>query len=201
MQIPSRPEIANALNGTWMLVKRDRGGVSWLDGSVDGFWKSFFAAALLAPFYGLMLWMARYSTMEDADFTAVFLVEAAAYAGAWLFWPIVASELCRFLDPKMDVRTYIVACNWSEIWIMALRLPLLTLAVSGLFSDGVYALFSLMAMIAVLYYRYVIARETLPAATPVAIGLAITDMMAGILWRMGTDMAVLSWLSAPAPAA
>ena len=88
MQIPSRPEIANALNGTWMLVKRDRGGVSWLDGSVDGFWKSFFAAVLLAPFYGLMLWMARYSTVEDADFTAVFLVEAAAYAGAWLFWPL-----------------------------------------------------------------------------------------------------------------
>lgn len=200
MQIPSRPEIANALNGTWMLVKRDRGGVSWLDGSVDGFWKSFFAAFLLAPFYMLMLWMARYSTMPEADMTAVILIEGVAYAGAWLFWPVIASEICRYLDPKLDARTYIVACNWSEVWIMALRLPLLTLAVSGLFSDGTYAFFSLIAMIAVIYYRYIIARETLPAPTPLAVGMAITDLMAGMMWRMGTDMAVLNYLTAPPPA-
>lgn len=198
MQVPTRQEIANNLNGVWLLVKRDRGGVSWLDGSVDGFWKSFFAAVMLAPFYALMLWMARYSTMAEADLTAVILIEGVAYIGAWMFWPLVASEICRFLDPGMDARTYIVACNWSEVWIMALRLPLLTLAVSGIFSDGAYAFLSLIAMGAVIYYRYIIARETLPAATPLAIGLAITDMMAGILWRMGTDMAVLPWLHAAA---
>ncbi len=195
MAIPTRQEIANNLNGAWLLVKHDRGGVNWLDGSVDGFWKSFYAAVLLAPFYMLMLWLARYSMATEADLTAVFLIEAVAYVGAWMFWPMVASEICRFLDPTMDARTYIVGCNWSEVWIMALRLPLLTLAVSGIFSDGAYVILSLIAMIAVIYYRYIIARETLPAATPVAAGLAITDMVAGILWRMGTDMAVLPWLN------
>lgn len=198
MARPTRQEIANSLYGTLMLARQDKGGVEWLDGSVSGFWKSFFAAVLLAPFYALMLWMARYSAMPEADMTAVILIEAVSYVGAWLFWPVIASEICRYLDPSMDCRKYIVGCNWSEIWIMLVRLPLVTIGISGLLGEGSYAMFSLIMMIAVLYYRYVIARDTLPAATPVAVGLAIADMMVGLLWRTGTDLAILPWLNTSA---
>jgi hypothetical protein len=181
-----------------MLVKQDRGGVSWLDGSADGFWKSFFAAVLLAPFYALMLWLARYSTVPEADLTAVVLIESVSYVGAWLVWPVIASEICRYLDPSMDSRTYIVGCNWSEVWIMLIRLPVVTLGVSALLADGSYAMVSLILMVAILYYRYVIARETLPATTSIAVGLAITDLVVGLLWRTGTDLAVQPWLNVAA---
>lgn len=194
MQIPSRTEIANALFGTWMLVKMDRGGANWLDGSADGFWKSFFAAVLIAPFFALMLWLARYAEATEANMTAVWAIEAVSYVGAWMFWPVIAGALCQYLDPSMDARRYIVACNWSEIWILMLRMPLLLIAVSGLADQSLYALLSLAALIAVLFYRFQIARHTLPAPTGAAIGLAIADMMAGLLWRTGTDMAVLPYL-------
>lgn len=184
-----------------MLAKQDEGALHRLDGSVDGFWKSFYAAVLLAPAYALMLWMGRYGQMEGIDVGAVFFVEATAYIGAWLFWPVLASEVCRVLDPKLDARTYIVACNWSELWIMLVRFPLLALLVSGVFSDGLYAMVSLITLLAVLYYRYLIARQTLPAETPFATGIAITDLIAGLLWRFGTDMAVAPWIAAGAAAA
>lgn len=195
---PSNQEIADALYGTAMLAKQDPGGLHRLDGSVDGFWKSFYAAVLLAPAYALLLWMGRYGEMEGIDLGAVFFVEAVAYVGAWLFWPVLASEICRVLDPKLDVRTYIVACNWSEIWIMLVRFPLLTLLVWGVFSDGLYALISLITLFAVLYYRFLIARQTLPAETPFATGMAVTDLIAGLMWRYGADMAIAPWLAAAA---
>ena len=198
MPIPTRQEIANHLYGVWLLARRDRGGVGWLDGSVDGFWKSFFAAVLIAPFFGLALWLAIYSTADEADLTAIFFIEAVSYVGAWFFWPLIASELCRLIDPDLDARTYIVACNWSEIWIMMLRLPLLALGVSGLLDTAVTQFLGLLFLIVVLFYRFTIARHTLDAPMPVAAGLTFVDMMSGRLWRSGTDLAVLPWLTAAA---
>ncbi|WP_417518191.1 hypothetical protein [Minwuia sp.] len=196
MALPTRTEIANGLNGTLLLARRDPAGVGWLDGSVDGFWKSFFAAVLLAPFYALMLWIARYADMPDADLGSVFLIELASYAGAWFFWPMIASELCRFLDQGFDARRYIVACNWSEVWIMLIRLPIVTLGVVGLLGGGIYSTLTLIALIVVLAYRYVIAKETLPANAAVAWGFAFADFLAGMLWRAGTEMAVAPYLVA-----
>jgi hypothetical protein len=191
---PSLTEIANGLAGTFLLARMDRGGLHFLDGSPDGFWKSFFAAVLLAPFFALMLWAGRYADMAEADLFAVFLIEGVAYVGAWFFWPVIVSELCRAMALPFDVRKYIVACNWSEVWIMLLRLPVVTLGVWGVLGDGLYATISLIVLLLVLGYRFVLARDVLPAQTPVAVGFAILDFMAGMLWRAGTEMAVAPYL-------
>ncbi|WP_416899309.1 MAG: hypothetical protein ACMVY4_06210 [Minwuia sp.] len=188
--------MAAGLGGALMLAKRDPGGAGLLDGSPEGFWFSFRAAILLAPFYGILIWVARYSSVPEADLTAVFWIEAVSYVGAWMFWPVLAFELGRVMNQGHDIRLYIVACNWSEVWIMLLRLPVVALGAAGMLGGGILGLFSFAVLVFVLYYRYFIARTTLPAQPPVAVGFAIADMLAGLLWRAGTDMAIAPYLTA-----
>ena len=44
--IPTTREIVFGLYGAWRLAHLDRGGLGYFDASVEGFWKSFFAAAM-----------------------------------------------------------------------------------------------------------------------------------------------------------
>ena len=53
--IPSVTEIAYALYGAWRLARLDSGGMGYFDRSIAGFWKSFFAALLVAPGHILLL--------------------------------------------------------------------------------------------------------------------------------------------------
>ena len=53
--IPSTTEIAYAFYGAWRLAHLDASGLKYFDTSLDGFWKSFFAAVLVAPAYALIV--------------------------------------------------------------------------------------------------------------------------------------------------
>ncbi len=195
--IPTRREIAHGLIGTWMLVKRDRGGLHWLDNSVSGLRKSFYAAALIAPFYAILLWLTGYAAADPgANFSAVITIESVAYVGAWLIWPVIMFEISRFLDHDLDINRYIVALNWSEIWIMLLRFILVTLMAAGLLSAGAMVMLELVALMVVLSYRFVIASLTLPANGPLAAALTLGDFVTGFAWRAATSTAVAPYLLA-----
>ena len=47
--IPSPLEIAYGIYGAWRLARLDVTGMEVFDRTVAGFWKSFFAAVLVAP--------------------------------------------------------------------------------------------------------------------------------------------------------
>ena len=74
---PSWREIVYGVFGAWRLFRRDSGAMTYFDDSVDGFWKSFFAAVLIAPAYGIIvaLELARLDT--TADLLSITIIEAA----------------------------------------------------------------------------------------------------------------------------
>ena len=53
--MPTRTEIGRSLYGAWRLLLLDPTGVQWFELSIAGFWRSFFAAALIAPVYVIMV--------------------------------------------------------------------------------------------------------------------------------------------------
>jgi len=55
--VPSAREMMYALYGAYRLARFDAGGMRYFDASIDGFWRSFFAAVLIAPFYLIYQWL------------------------------------------------------------------------------------------------------------------------------------------------
>ena len=53
--MPDRQEVASSLYGAWRLACLDESGMGYFNISVEGFWRSFFAAVLLAPVYMLAI--------------------------------------------------------------------------------------------------------------------------------------------------
>lgn len=202
LPVPSKQEIANGLFGVLMLAKLDRGGANFLDDTPDGFWKSFFAGVMLAPFSALLLWVVHYSdTPEGTDLGAIALIEIVGYAGAWLVWPVVAWELTGLAGARARCRKYVIACNWSEVWIMALQLPVAVLFASGALGEAAMGLIYLVMLILILSYRFILARDVLELQAGTASGFAIADMMVAVLWQWLVDAGIEPYLSPAADAA
>ena len=68
------------MTGALRLAQMDRGGLAFFDRSVAGFWRSFYAAALVLPIYILtLLLIDRMPTDVGA-----WALEGIAYAVSWL---------------------------------------------------------------------------------------------------------------------
>ena len=55
--------MATSLYGAYRLARADKSGLNYFDASIDGFWRSFFAAVVIAPLFALFL-IVRYSFGE-----------------------------------------------------------------------------------------------------------------------------------------
>lgn len=197
MQVPSKQEIADALRGTLMLARLDRGGAGLLDDSTGGFWKSFFAAVLLAPFYALFLYLAKYLETPPGTLSGVLLVEVAAYVAAWFVWPVVAFEIARGFSVRGAYRRYIVAYNWAEVWIMTVRLPVLAAIQGKILPEPLIPLAGLGTLFLVFGYRFVLARDVLGLAGMAAFGITVLELTLGLLWRVGVDTALSPYVLPP----
>ena len=48
--MPDHDSVIRSIYGAWRLALLDPSGLNWFDVSIEGFWRSFFAAAIVAPF-------------------------------------------------------------------------------------------------------------------------------------------------------
>ncbi|MDA0675530.1 MAG: hypothetical protein O3A88_04095 [Proteobacteria bacterium] len=124
-------EILAAHYGATRLARFDAQGLRAFNPTVEGFWRSFWAAALVAPFYAILLAF-HFATMADPVHPVRFaLVEAVTYVIAWLAFPVAMVGVSRWLGRWDAYVGYIVAYNWAAVVQNAIYLPLAMLAVSG----------------------------------------------------------------------
>lgn len=197
MLIPSRIEIALALQATWRVAVRDRAAAWMLDDSVEGVWKSFFVAVLIAPLYVLVSMIRSYLDQPPDDVTAVVAIEAASYIAGWLVWPVIAHEVARFFSVRGAWRRYVVAYNWSHVWIMLLQLPLLALSQSGLVSGQGGGFAMMLTVLLVLAYRFLLARDILGIDRFAAMGVAFLDFVLSIAWSLMVLRLVAPYVTLP----
>ncbi len=153
----SAREAAFALSGAWRLARMDPGGLGHFDTSVAGFWRSFYAAAVVAPAYVLL--MAFYAALHPVDAGPLrwVLVEAIAYVIEWTAYPLAMVTIARWLACSDNYIRYIVAHNWANVLGVVLFLPVAAITVLNPAMVGLLYL----AMIAVLVYQWYVARTAL----------------------------------------
>ena len=173
--------MTKALYGAYRLARADTGGMSYLDTSLDGFWRSFFAAVMVAPLFVLLL-IIRFN-INGLEVSAIrFLaLESIAYVIGWVLFPLICYYLVQVLEREKQYLGFIVAYNWASVLQNAIYLPFAILFELGMVGGSSAELVNLTLLCLVLAYTWFVTKTALNVAGIVACGVVILDVG---LWIM-----------------
>jgi hypothetical protein len=175
-------EAAYAIYGAWRLARFDAGGVQFFDNTVEAFWRSFYAALIALPGYGLLVLLRVAGTTDaGAPPMTVLVVESISYAAGWFAFPLAMFYVARTFDLTASYFRYIAAYNWAIVLQVTLLLGVTAVTASLPLAPGVVQLVFLVASFAILAYQWFIARATLGIAAGAAAGIVALDLVLGLL--------------------
>lgn len=184
--MPNFSEIAGALYGAYRLARLDPQGMRHFDLSIGGFWRSFFAAILMAPFFALLILL---QAGED-HFAEAAGAEFAGYFVGWAAFPLVMATFAHAFNLGRSYIAFMVAYNWSQLVVMAVLLPATAAAVLLPMPPALAGLALLTVMAAALAYLWFIARTALEISAPLAAAVVVLEFALTYLIRTGVAAAL-----------
>ena len=207
MSLPDREEIYRSIYGAWRIARLDPGALRWFDVSADGFYRSFFVMALIAPFALLLLlvvYVADPMTLpgefsdgvspdiglgpKEPGFAVFVVVQGLFYVLDWLGYAALMVPVTMLLGATGGYATYIVVWNWSHVLEVAVLLPATTFALGGLLPEPAAQGVVLLAVLAVLGYGFLVARAGLGCGPVQAIAVVVLHL----LWDALMDQTAFS---------
>jgi hypothetical protein len=178
MTVPPWIEVQLAVGGALRLAVGDRRALGCFDTSLDGFWRSFRAAALCFPLY-LILVAFRVSAAEwsRSGVLVVLVVETIGYTISWAAFPLVILPLTRLIGRESRFLAFMVVYNWSQIPQTVLFVIVALDGAGGLLTPASLAFARLGAAAAVLVYEWYIARVALTVTGAQAMLVVIADLV------------------------
>ncbi len=183
-------EASRSLSGAWGLLRRDPAAPGAFNATLDGVWRSFFAAVLLLPLH--LAYLALIGPGAEGAETAAgtrWIVNILTYVIEWAAWPLVAYYMTRLMDCSGKLLGYIAAYNWSQLLTLPFIVGLDVLGRVAL-PQGVAFVLNLGGFGGVLFYEYLIARQMLGVAANKAIILVMTAFLLGLMLRDTADFAL-----------
>ena len=175
-------EVRLALVGALRLARGDRGGLSCFDRSIDGFWRSFRAAAIAYPLYLMLLSMrVTIAEWERSGGLLIVTVETIAYVMAWVAFPLIMLTVTRWVGRAHRFFDFMVPYNWSQVPQSALFVLVGLESESGVLPAGLAQGVEIAAAVAVLVYEWFIARVALDATASTAALVVFVDLFLGVL--------------------
>lgn len=181
--------VQRAIWAAMRLARFDADAVRDFDRSFEGFFRSFFAALLCAPFYPILMFAERRYSAEmtaiesGAEFagvspvgTAYYLYESAAYLGYWLTVPVAMIFLARLLRLEAHYVSYIVAYNWATCIVTAAKVPFSLIYLAGLVPPDVFLATYYTLLLLTVAYRWLIAQMALGAPPATIAGIILVDV-------------------------
>jgi len=176
--MPTRAEIELALWGTWLLLRQDPRALECFDFTVEGFWKSFFAAVVALPFYAFLVLHELVLVQPTSPALAV-LARLVGYALDWVAFAVAAALLLRMLGLGRRFVPLVVMVNWAAVPQLALMAG--AVVASLVLPDVLDPLLLVAALVAVLFYRWLVVRQALEGLGGIAFGFVVVDVLLGIL--------------------
>jgi hypothetical protein len=175
-------EVFASLYGAWRLVCFDRSALGYFDATIEGMWRSFFAAILVVPFDFLANMLVRPEPLPD-DLVHYGLSYVVVYALSWLVWPLAAFYLARALNRESALPLYLTGHNWLQAPAMVFQVVMIILAL-GFFPAETFTV-AWLSFFAILVYEGFVANLALRVDWMVAGGVVgayfvITFMLARI---------------------
>jgi hypothetical protein len=199
--MPDRDEIVQSLTGAWRLFLDRPDAMRFFNVSIDGFWGSFAAVILILPAYALFALAERIEILDepvvdpafgDSPFIANKLLTLAL---DWITLPILLAAFAKLLGVSRTYAAYVVARNWCAVLATAPFGVVALLSLVGLLGTGPATVISLVILVVVIRYNYMIARRALGADVGLAAGLVVADFAISLL-VIGAVDEVVSYHSA-----
>jgi hypothetical protein len=183
-------EVTKSIHGAWRIARMDPDALSFFDLTIDGFWRSFAAIFVVAPFYiiFLILSFSHQPLMHVADGpqTAIewyIIVKSVTFAASWLIFPLVMVPVSRLLDLTETYVPYIIVWNWANVLEMAVILPAVMLFLSSALPGQTGAITLMVAHISMLFYGYLVARTGLKCKMVTGVGIVAFNFVLSLLFN------------------
>jgi hypothetical protein len=172
--IPDQEEVLRSIYGAYRLAWLDRSGMSHFNLSVDGFWRSFFAAVLVAPGYALLVVQELIARPEEVSPIWAFVIETLAYATVWAAFPAVAIVLTQLMGLSRNYAAMIIAANWAAVIQIGVFLVAVAL---GFVLPALASFTATVATGVILFYQWFVIRTALDTTAGIAIALVLVDLL------------------------
>jgi hypothetical protein len=185
--LPSINEIRQAAIGCWQLVTGDKAGEQRFDLSLDGFWRSFRWAYIIAVLDTLDALASHYATVAQEDGSQagsiVWLMVANAIASLVTFclFPVIVALLAKPMDLTKRYASYIIGRNWLTVFLSAIVYVIDAANWSGLMSEEMRAVLAIGLAGITLYAGSMIALSFLGTSGSLSFGFALIDFLLTLL--------------------
>jgi hypothetical protein len=178
--------IRASLAGAWQVMLGRPDGLRQLDITLEGFWRSFGAVFLLAPFALPALMSQRQLAAAAGEelgplAAADIAVEGIALVADWLAFPLVFALLARPFGLGAGYVPFIVTRNWASVIVAAMVGLVHALHVVGLLPPGLTPILLLVALAVALRFSYIIARTTLGVSMALALPIVVLDFLISLM--------------------
>lgn len=176
--LPSTLDIARGLYVATRLFTGRPDAFHLADATVEGFWKSLFAAVLaLPPFLGARA-VGSGAGLEDGPALTMLLL---TYAVGILLYPVVMLNLADAIGRSGRYLTYMVAYNWSILLQTLIALAVALVIATGLLPRQAALLLQAVTAVAIIWYLWFMARHGLEVGPLMASGVVTVDVALALL--------------------
>lgn len=178
-------EIVRSVRGAVRIAMFDAGAPAWFNLTLQGFWRSFLAPVLLAPFYLLLIMQEPTEVAAEAaaDPGGLTLVRIGSFVLGWIAFPLLMIPIARLLQLSDTYVSYIIMWNWSAVPQAVLMIP--ATAALGLLGQGAGSMLLMAATVTVLFYGYLVARAGLRCPAFTAAGVVALDVVLSLVVNAG----------------
>ena len=159
-------EAGQSVRGSIRVLRFDPDALDAFNLTLEGYWRSFYAAAILLPLY--VAYLLALPIPQEAGAGRFWLIEAINYPLIWTLWPLISFYVCRGAGLSEKYATYITVHNWAQIFLLGGQLLIVLLAIA-MDPAGPGAGLVAVTWIAVLVAETLIVRFTLGVPWPQAI--------------------------------
>jgi len=178
--------IIENLVGAWNVMLGRAEGLNRIDVSLEGFWRSFAAVALIAPFALIILISQRKLSVAAGDALdpltgGVIAGEGLVLLVDWFTFPLIFALLAGLFGLGSRYVPFIVTRNWASLIIAAGVAVVHALHVIGLLPSSVAPFVMLIALAVALRFSYVIARVALAVSAGLALPIVALDFIVSLM--------------------
>lgn len=191
--MPSYTEIIRSIYGAWRIARMDPEALKYFNVSIEGFWRSFFAILIVAPFFLLSRSVADSSFSPDAENILgkegydFLIFRIGVFIVGWISFPILMVPLARLLNLSSTYVPYIIAWNWSTVVASIFLLPASLIVGYGLMPDNLAGFIFMVIYVTILFYGYLVARSGLGCSAVTAIAIVLIDFLLSLLIGAGAE--------------
>jgi hypothetical protein len=179
--MPSYRDIVYGIYGAWRLARLDSGAMSYFECTPAGFWKSFFAAVIVAPGFAIIIAYEFAQVEIEAGALRILMVETLSYVLGWVVFPVLVHQICEAIGKREAYIGYIVAFNWSKVIQIAVFLPAIGLIALGALPGDSGSLLRLIVSIMILFYEWFVTRTALAVTAAGAVGFVVLDFVIDLI--------------------